>query len=117
MITQRSVVIEPGRGPWLGQGNFQIRRIVGKMTGVSRPDVNIVRRSMNERSGEHGSLSCSRDNRRGGHIIERRQVFLGGSVYVGRLVEQGGIALAPRRNLVVATPTVHKWSTLLGDIG
>ena len=25
MITQRSMVIEPGRVPWLGQGNFQIR--------------------------------------------------------------------------------------------
>ena len=117
MITQRLVVIEPGRVPWFGQGNFQIRRIVGKMTGISRPGVNIVRRPVNERSGEHGGLSCSRDNRRGGHIIERRQVFLGGSVYVGRLVEQGGIALAPRRNLAVATPTVHNWSTLFSDIG
>ena len=25
MITQRSMVIELGRVPWLGQGNFQIR--------------------------------------------------------------------------------------------
>jgi ADP-ribosylglycohydrolase len=33
------------------------------------------------------------------------------------LVAQGGIALSPRRNLAVATATVHKWSTLFIDIG
>ena len=86
------------------------------MTGISRPGVNIVRRPVNERSGEHGGLSCSRDNRRGGHIIERRLVFLGGSVCVGRLVEQGGIALAPRRNLAVATAAVHQRRALFVDV-
>ena len=117
VIAQSAIVIEPHLVLRRGQGNLQIGRVVGKVAGVSRPGVNVVRGTVHERRRQHARLPRSRDNRHGRLIVERRQIFLGGAVYVGLFVTQDGIALAPRRNLAVATPTVHKWSTLFSDIG